>query len=32
MYNIGRSGPDEAGAKSKKGLWYALPGPVPSIG
>lgn len=29
---LGRAGPDEAGAMSKKALWYAVPGPVPSIG
>ncbi|XP_069130438.1 LOW QUALITY PROTEIN: E3 ubiquitin-protein ligase MYCBP2-like [Argopecten irradians] len=29
---LGRAGPDEAGAKTKKGVWYALPGPVPGIG
>ncbi|XP_062580615.1 E3 ubiquitin-protein ligase MYCBP2-like [Saccostrea cucullata] len=28
---LGRAGPDEAGAMSKK-AWYAVPGPVPSIG
>ncbi|KAL3880398.1 hypothetical protein ACJMK2_032642, partial [Sinanodonta woodiana] len=29
---LGRQCPDEGGAKSKKGLWYTLPGAVPGVG
>ena len=29
--SLGRASLEE-GAKSKKGLWYAVPGPVPGVG